>query len=219
NHEAFYVSHAMEPVNIPAQETVDEFLPPLVQEHMLDPENGESFGYVCDQITMRQSRVDLSDAMEQVIGAAAEASSEWKRLTGREYDIIEPYRCDNAELVIVAMGSMCGTVYDAVDALRDSGKQIGLLKIRMFRPFPVEAVRNALTGIATILVLDRNFSPGIGGVLHQEVRSALYGVKNAPRLHGYLAGVGGINVSPGKIEEFVNVAISKTPVDNSVWVE
>jgi len=219
NHEAFYVSHAMEPVNIPAQETVDEFLPPLVQEHMLDPENGESFGYVCDQTTMRQSRVDLSDAMEKVIAAVAEASSEWKRLTGRGYDIIEPYRCDNAELVIVAMGSMCGTIYDAVDALRDSGKRVGLLKIRLFRPFPVEAVRNALAGIPSILVLDRNFSPGIGGVLHQEVRSALYGVENAPRLHGYLAGVGGINVSPGKIEEFVNAAISKTPVDNSVWVE
>jgi pyruvate/2-oxoacid:ferredoxin oxidoreductase alpha subunit len=219
NHEAFYVSHAMEPVNVPAQESVDEFLPPLVQEHMLDPEIGESFGYVCDHATMRQSRVDLSDAMEQVIGAAAEANSEWQRLTGREYDIIEPYRCDNAELVIVAMGSMCGTIYDAVDALRDAGKQVGLLKIRLFRPFPVAAVRNALAGIPVILVLDRNFSPGIGGVLHQEIRSALYGIEHAPKLHGYLAGVGGINVSPGKIEEFVNAAISNTPVDNSVWVE
>jgi pyruvate/2-oxoacid:ferredoxin oxidoreductase alpha subunit len=119
--------------------------------------------------------------------------------------------------VIASLGSMCGTARDAVDLLRDEGQAVGLLKIRLFRPFPAEAIRAALAGVSDLLVLDRDFSPGAGGVLHQELRSALYGLASAPRIHGLLAGVGGVNVSPQKIVELVRAARGRAPAAQAEW--
>jgi pyruvate/2-oxoacid:ferredoxin oxidoreductase alpha subunit len=164
-----------------------------------------------------QHRKDIGQAMQLALAVAQESDAEWERLVGRGYGIIEPYCCEGAELVIVTMGSMCGTVRHTVDEMRARGRSVGLLKVRLFRPFPVEALRDALAGIPDVLVLDRNFSPGTGGVLHQELKGALYGLADAPRIHGYLAGVGGVNVPPGKIEEFVDQVHRSEPAIHSVW--
>jgi pyruvate/2-oxoacid:ferredoxin oxidoreductase alpha subunit len=115
------------------------------------------------------------------------------------------------------MGSMCGTARDAVDALRSSGLDVGLLKVRLFRPFPAAELREALAGVRDALVLDRNFSPGVGGVLHQELRAALYGIKHAPGIHGYLAGVGGVNVAPQKIMEYARQARAADAEPEPLW--
>jgi pyruvate/2-oxoacid:ferredoxin oxidoreductase alpha subunit len=163
-------------------------------------------------------RQALGEAMDRVPAAALEADREWSELTGRGYGLIESYRCEGARTVIVAMGSMCGTARDAVDAMRDEGLMVGLLKVRLFRPLPVQALRAGLAGVLDVLVLDRNYSPGHGGVLHQELRAALYGIADAPRIHGYLAGVGGVNVSPEKIAEFARRASASEPQPDSVWV-
>jgi pyruvate/2-oxoacid:ferredoxin oxidoreductase alpha subunit len=101
--------------------------------------------------------------------------------------------------------------------MRDEGSAVGLLKVRLFRPLPVQALRVGLAGVPDVLVLDRNYSPGHGGVLHQELRAALYGMPAAPRVHGYLAGVGGVNVSPEKICEFVRMADAGEAQPESVW--
>jgi pyruvate/2-oxoacid:ferredoxin oxidoreductase alpha subunit len=90
--------------------------------------------------------------------------------------------------------------------------------VRLFRPLPVTALREALAGIPTALVLDRNYSPGHGGILHQELRAALYGMPRAPQLHGYLAGVGGVNVAPEKIVELARRAATTAASSESVWV-
>ncbi len=218
NLDAFYVSHALEPVCVPAQDVVDAFLPPYAPEHRLDTAKVESWGNVVTQDMFCRHRQDIDDAMRRVPAVALAADRDWGVLTGREYGLIERYRCTDASIVVVAMGSMCGTARDAVDALRDAGCAAGLLKVRLFRPLPVQALREALASIPDVLVLDRNYSPGHGGVLHQELRAALYGVANAPRLHGYLAGVGGVNVSPDKIAEFVHRALASEPCVDSVWV-
>lgn len=218
NHDAFYVSHALEPVRVPAQELVDAFLPPYAPKHRLDTANVESWGNVVTQDMFYRHRQALGKAMDEVPAAALEADQEWRELTGRGYGVIECYRCEGAQTVIVAMGSMCGTARDAVDAMRDGGESVGLLKIRLFRPLPVLALRGALAGVPEVLVLDRNYSPGHGGVLHQELRAALYGTPDAPRVHGYLAGVGGVNVSPQKIAEFVRMAGANEAQPDSVWV-
>lgn len=217
NQDAFYISHALEPVEIPAQETVDQYLPPFQPEHFLDPERGESLGNVVSQEMFCQHRKNISEAMELAISVAEESDAEWLRLVGRGYGIIEAYRCEDAQVVIATMGSMCGTVRHAVDEMRSRGGAVGLLKVRLFRPFPVDALREALAGVPDVLVLDRNCSPGTGGVLHQELKSALYGMADAPRIHGYLAGVGGVNVPPGKIEEFVDQVQQSEPAIHSVW--
>jgi pyruvate/2-oxoacid:ferredoxin oxidoreductase alpha subunit len=152
-----------------------------------------------------------------VPAVAAEADQEWQRATGRGWGVIERYRCEDADFVIASLGSMCGTARDAVDALREAGHAAGLVKLRLFRPFPVAALRAALAGVRDVLVLDRNFSPGAGGVLHQELRAALYGMQSPPRVHGLLAGVGGVNVPPQKIVELALAARGREPVAEPVW--
>jgi pyruvate/2-oxoacid:ferredoxin oxidoreductase alpha subunit len=116
------------------------------------------------------------------------------------------------------MGSMSGTVREAVDAMREQGLAVGLLKVRLFRPLPVEALRVALDGVACALVLDRNYSPGVGGILHQELKSALFGMPGAPRVHGLVAGVGGVNVSADRIQQMVADCTATEPSSESLWV-
>jgi pyruvate/2-oxoacid:ferredoxin oxidoreductase alpha subunit len=217
NLDAFYVSHALEPVLVPPQALVDAYLPPYAPEHFLDPERGESWGNVVTQDMYCRHRRALGAAMDLVPAAALQADREWQERTGRSWGILERYRCEGAELVIATMGSMCGTAREAVDELRAAGIPAGLLKVRLFRPLPAEALRAALAGVRDVLVLDRNFSPGAGGVLHQELRAALFGMKNAPGVHGYLAGVGGVNVPVAKIRELASRASRVNPSFEAAW--
>jgi pyruvate/2-oxoacid:ferredoxin oxidoreductase alpha subunit len=219
SHDAFYVSHSLEPVEIPAQEVVDAFLPPYVPPHKLDSEKVESWGNVVTQDMFYRHRQEMEAAMARVPRLADEVDAEWARATGRSHGgALESYRCDDAATVIVTMGSLCGTVREAVDALREAGEAVGLLKVRLFRPLPVGELRRRLAGVSEVIVLDRNHSPGAGGVLHQELKAALYGLAEAPRLHGYLAGVGGVNVPPERIVGFVRQARASEPRPESVWV-
>lgn len=218
-HDAFYVSHSVEPVDVPSQSLVDEFLPRFKTDIRLDTEIGRSFGAPNDQANWNRSRRDLDKAMATVNNLVIEAGREWSILTGRHYGPLEQYRTDDAEVMIVTMGSMCGTVREAVDAMRDLGIAVGLLKVRLLRPLPVEALRDLLQGVSCVVVLDRNYSPGMGGILHQELKGALFNLPGASRVHGMLAGVGGVNVSPAKIQQVVLDCREKEPVVGPIWVD
>ena len=217
SHEAFYVSHAMEEVEVATQEVVDDFLPAFDPRFTLDPEKGQSFGAPVDQPTYNLMRREMDEAMTMVVPALEAASSAWKEATGREYGVYEEYRGDDADVLIVTMGSLAGTAREAVDRLRDTGTRAGLFKLRLFRPFPTETLRIALGGGRTLIVMDRNFSPGLGGMLHQELKAALYGLDNPPPLHGIMVGVGGVNVTPTKMQELVSTYADAEPSVNSVW--
>ena len=216
-HEAFYVSHSLEAIDLVSQEQVDEYLPPFEPTHRLDPLIGESWGNTVSQIMFQNHRRDMGDAMNSALEVARRADREFEALVGRGHGIIEQYRCDGAEFVIATMGSMTGTARDAVDELRSEGLPVGLLKVKLFRPFPLDDIREAVKGIPRIMVLDRNFAPGTGGFLFQEIKAALYGMESAPEVHGYLAGVGGTNISPADIKTMVASAMAEKPVANSVW--
>lgn len=218
NHDAFYVSHALEPVQVPSQRMVDNYLPPYSPVHKLDTALGSSWGNVVTQDMFYRHRQAVDEAMARALTVTLEADREWGELTGRSHGVLERYRCDGARLVIVTLGSMCGTAREAVDALRDAGVAVGLLKVRLFRPLPVQALRVALQGVPDVVVLDRNHSPGLGGILNQELRGALYGLDRAPRIHGLLAGVGGVNVSPEAIGGWVRDALDRKPQVESAWV-
>ncbi len=218
NLDAFYVSHALEPVAIPEQAAVDAYLPPFDPPHRLDPARPESWGNVVSQDMFYRHRQAAEEAMARVPALAAEADREWAERCGRSWGVVERYRCDDAACVVLTMGSMCGSARAAVDELRDAGVAAGLVKLRLFRPLPVAALRAALQGMRDVIVLDRNQSPGIGGVLHQELRAALYGIEDAPRVHGLLAGVGGVNVPPRRIAAFVRDALDSEPSAASLWV-
>jgi len=218
NLDAFYVSHALEPVQVPAQETVDRFLPPYAPAHRLDTAIGSSWGNVITQEMYFRHRQQIEEAMARALTLAQEADREWAQLTGRSWGIVERYRCDGARAVILSLGSMCGTAREAVDAMRAAGEAVGLVKLRMFRPFPVQALRAALAGVSDVVVLDRNHSPGLGGIVHQELKAALYGLDQPPRVHGLLAGVGGVNVSPEGMAAMVRDALGAAPRVESTWV-
>jgi pyruvate/2-oxoacid:ferredoxin oxidoreductase alpha subunit len=216
-HEAFYVSHALEPVVVPAQERVDEYLPPFNPVHRLDTQLGESWGNVVNQDMFYRHRKALTESMALVPDAAINADADYQRMFGRGYGILERYRMDGAETAIVGFGSMCGTARVAVDTLRDAGHAVGLLKIKLFNPFPIGHVRQAVAGVPKLVVIERNVSPGIGGVLGQTLKSALYGMADPPAVHSYLAGVGGVNVSARTLVEMITKAMADEPVAESVW--
>lgn len=218
NLDAFYVSHALEPVDLPEQALVDAYLPPFDPPHKLDTDQPSSWGNVVTAEMYCRHRQDVQAAMDSVPAMVAEADRDWAERSGRSWGVIECYRCDDAATIVVTMGSMCGTAREAVDSLRAQGLAVGLLKLRLFRPLPAAALRAALSGIEDVVVLDRNHSPGQGGVLHQELRAALYGMAAAPRIHGYLAGVGGVNVGPERIVTLVERALSTTPSPYSEWM-
>jgi len=216
-HEAFYVSHSMEAVELATQDQVDAYLPAFNPPHRLDPQIGESWGNTVSQIMFQNHRRDMGDAMERVLDVGKKADRELEELVGRGYGIHEQYRCEGAEFIIATMGSMTGTVRDAVDELRAEGLPVGLLKIKLFRPFPIADIREILAGIPKVMVLDRNYAPGTGGILYQELKAALYGLAGAPEIHGYLAGVGGTNISPDNIKDMVQSAMGEKPSAHSVW--
>lgn len=218
NQDAFYVSHALEPVCVPAQQLVDDYLPPYAPAHRLDTALGESWGNVVSQDMFCRHRQDIEAAMGKALAVAQDADRLWGERTGRSYGLVERYRCDGARVVVLAIGSMCGTAREAVDAMREAGFAVGLLKLRLLRPLPVAALRAALAGVPDVVVLDRNHSPGQGGILHQELRAALYQMPHAPHIHGFLAGVGGVNVSPDAIAHMVQTALARHPPVHSEWM-
>jgi pyruvate/2-oxoacid:ferredoxin oxidoreductase alpha subunit len=217
SHDAFYVSHSIEPVQVPAQATADKYLEGCTRVRHLDTAAPAAWGNVVTPEMYYRHRQAVQQAMEQAIEVAQEADRVWGELTGRSYGLLERYRCDDAQIVVVALGSLCGTAREAVDELRAAGVAAGLLKLRLFRPLPQKALRVALAGVPDVLVLDRNHSPGLGGIVHSEVRAALYGLPSAPRVHGVLAGVGGVDVPPRRIRELVASALASAPEPESTW--
>lgn len=217
-HEAFYVSHSLEPVSIPSQELVDAYLAPYSPEIYLDPAIGSSWGNVVDQEMYCRHRYDMDQAMVKAITVAQSADQEWQELTGRNWGIVESYRLEGAQVALVTFGSISGTAREAVDQMRESGLAIGLLKIRLFRPLPVEAIKQHLSGIPQVIVLERNYSPGTGGILHQELKAALYGINNLQAVYGALTGVGGLNVSVGTIIGVVRDILQTRPQADHIWV-
>ncbi|MCF3592797.1 hypothetical protein LZG00_02165 [Rhodobacteraceae bacterium LMO-12] len=219
NHDAFYVSHSVEPVSLPSKESVANYLPRTKRDIQLGDGSNRSLGAPIDQASWNLTRREMAKAMAQVETATEQAGRDWSDMTGRLTAPLEYYRAEDAEILFVTMGSMCGTARQAVDRLRENGVAAGLLKVRLFRPLPIETLRDALAGVPCAIVLDRNYSPGMGGVLHQELQAALFGVQNPPRLHGLLAGVGGVNVSVEDIEklahDYRNAAQSMQPI----WVD
>lgn len=219
NHDAFYVSHSVEPVSVPSPELVDGFLPRPAPLRGLAGPGGQALSAPADQRTWNLSRRALAEAHAKVAGLASEAHEVWEELTGRPTAPLDAYLLDDAEIAFATMGSMAGTARAAVDSLRAAGVRAGLLKIRLFRPLPARAIRDALDEIGCVAVLDRNYSPGAGGVLHQELKSLLFGATSPPRLHGFLAGVGGVNVPLEALVRLAETCRHAAASADPVWLE
>jgi pyruvate/2-oxoacid:ferredoxin oxidoreductase alpha subunit len=217
--EAFFVSHFMETVDIPDQEQVDRFLPPLDLPHRFDIDKPGYLVPVVPPELYRKYKHMAQTSMNSVKEIAARVDHEFREGFGRGYGIIEPLMLDDAEFVIVTAGSITSTARVALKALREKGYRVGLLKLRLFRPFPVEAIQQALIGKKKIAVIDRNISLGGGGIFCQELRAALVHSSDHPLTFSYIAGIGGTDVDPKVIEKIALDMMKKTePVDTPIWI-
>ncbi len=192
--EAFFLSHTAEPVDFPEQEEVDRFLPPRVATHTGDPEHPAAFGGLTGPDHYYELKYMEHNAMLEAEEVIKRVAQEYGDLTGRYYKMVDPYRCEDAETVLVVSGGVASTAKDAVDEARAAGKKLGSLKIWVFRPFPREDVRELLLGRKRVAVVDRNISFGQEGIFCTEVKASLYGRDGAPPVLGFVAGLGGRDI-------------------------
>jgi len=204
--DAFFLSHTSEPVDVTDQEIVDEFLPRREAQYKLDPADPHAFGALVRPDAYMEMRWQQQEAMRDTLTLMPEIDQAWGKLTGRTYGAIEKYRAEDAELLLVTSGTITSTARHVVDERRERGEAVGLVKVKMFRPFPTGALREALAGVDRVAVLDRNISPGHGGIFAEEIRSALYDVplEDRPLLFGYVLGLGGRDVTPAVIDSIVD---------------
>jgi pyruvate ferredoxin oxidoreductase alpha subunit len=200
--DGFILSHTLEPVEILDDKAVRSFIGEFRPVHnLLDNDKAMTFGPLDFHDYYFEHKIPQIVAMKQAFRVIDSVAAEFEKLSGRKYQHVEEYRTADAERVVVALGSTCGTAKWVVDQLRSRGEKVGLLKIRTFRPFPYHLVRAALAGAKAVAVLDRSHSFGAqGGPVSIEVRAALYDHASVP-VRNYIYGLGGRDVSAEQIEQ------------------
>ena len=206
--DGFILSHVFEPVNLLDQKAVDSFLPPFKPVAVLDPDDPKSFGMFVNPDYYTEFRYLVEEAIERSRIKIRDAAHRFESAFGRYYgDLIDTYQTDGAEILLVAMGSLIGTLRDVVDDLRSKGVPVGLLKIRSFRPFPAEEIAKAVAGAKVIAVLEKDISLGTGeGALVTEIKAALYNRDIRVPVLGFVIGLGGRDIPVGTIQRIVDKA-------------
>ncbi len=205
--DGFVLTHAVERVDIPSQELVDAFLPPYEPRQVLDPDEPVSIGAMVGPDAFTEVRYLAHDKQMQALELIPAVAADFTAAFGRDSGgLVRPYRCEGAETIVVALGSVLGTIKDTVDELRDEGVKIGALGLTSFRPFPLDAVRTALGGARRVVVLERALAVGIGGIVSANVRMALSGIQ----LHGYtvIAGLGGRAITQASLRGMLTDAVA-----------
>jgi pyruvate/2-oxoacid:ferredoxin oxidoreductase alpha subunit len=217
--DAFTLSHTYEVVEIPEQEKVDAYLPPFNPPFRLTPEDPHAFGGLTSPDHYMELRYKLQKDMEKVPDLVEETGREYEKMFGRYLGQVEEYLCADAELVFVTSGTAGYTARVAVDELREKGFKVGNLRIKLFRPFPFKKVREILTRVPKVAVLDRNLSYGHHGIFYQEVKSALYGQSPQPAIFGFVAGLGGRDITRDSFKEIADYALKHDRAEEEiVWI-
>ncbi len=200
--DGFIISHAVETMQVEDDERVREFIGDYTPMHsILDTDNPASWGALDLQNYYIEHKRGQMEGMTNAKPVIEEVSQRFGQVFGRTYDLFESYRLEDAERVIVAINSIAGEIKEAVDALREQGEKVGLLKIRVFRPFPYDEIRAALQHARVITVLDRSTSMGAYGPLFTEIRAALYDLETRPLVYDRVFGLGGRELFPEGIVE------------------
>ncbi|HZE20943.1 MAG TPA: pyruvate ferredoxin oxidoreductase [Desulfobaccales bacterium] len=207
NMDGFILSHVVEAHELLDQETVDRFLPELVPYHKLDPQKPVTMGAFAMPELFAEVKMAHQVALNNSYGPILEVWQEYGDLTGRYYKPVECHRTEGAKVVLLIMGSLAEVAETAVDAMRDQGLPVGLVKLRLWRPFPFAELRKALGGAEMVIVCDRALSlGGAAGPVMAEVRSAMYSLAKRPQILGYTVGLGGRDVQPEAFAEMVEHA-------------
>jgi len=201
--DGLHLSHMVEPILLPDQKEVDEFLPQFNYPLPLNPNKPVTMGAFAPPVVFTEAKW----AQEMNLEKSKEVILEiWKKFGdkfGRYYNPVECYRCQDCDTLIMTMGSFSETAMMAVDRMRESGQKVGLFRIRLWRPFPYEELRRTVKNAKTIVVLDRAISLGMGGPAASELRNALYPLEKRPKIVGFVGGLGGRDVSPTDFETII----------------
>lgn len=217
--DAFALSHTYEVVDIPDQAKVDAYLPPFRPKYKLTTADPHAFFGLTAPEHYMELRYKLQKDMETAPGLVEETGREFEKVFGRRLGLVDAYRCDDADFLFVTSGTAGYTARVAVDELRAEGVKAGNFRIILFRPFPFAAVRQALRKVRKAAVLDRNLSYGHHGIFYQEVKSALYGQEGMPPVFGYVAGLGGRDITPGDFKEIYRSASAEDrPTEEIGWI-
>jgi pyruvate/2-oxoacid:ferredoxin oxidoreductase alpha subunit len=218
--EAFYISHFMEPVEVPDQDDVDRFLPPYEPAFKLTTTNPATFCQTVTQSQYAEFRKERHRAMLDALEVAAMVDLEFQNHFGRGYGLIEKYRLEDAETVLVTAGTIGCTAKVVIDELREEGRNVGMIRIRLFRPFPKAKLVEALSTAKKIAVIDRNLTPGQEGIFCEELKASLYDRLAHVPVVGFTLGLGGTNVSPNDIKTVFSIVeqTNTTPPDAIVDV-
>ncbi|WP_297516349.1 pyruvate synthase subunit PorA [Thermococcus sp.] len=205
--DAFILTHTVEPVEIPDQELVDEFLGEYEPKHAyVDPKRPITQGTLAFPAHYMEARYTVWEANENARKVIDEAFAEFEKKFGRKYQKIEEYRTDDAEIIFVTMGSLAGTVKEYVDHLREKGIKVGAAKLTVYRPFPIEEVRALAKKAKVLALLEKNVTFSVGGALFQDFSRALINEKEKPIIIDYILGLGGRDVTFQNLDEALAIA-------------
>lgn len=204
NLDGFHLSHMIEPILVPQREDVAAFLPPNNYPLPLHPAKPVAMGDFAPPFIYTEAKwaqeVNLNNSYQSIVNIWQEFGDKY----GRYYQPVETYRTEGAKTLLLTMGSFSETAMTTIDNLRAKGELVGLIRIRLWRPFPFEALRKAVEGIENLLILDRAISMGgPGGPVASEVKAALYNQAQRPRIVSFVAGLGGRDITPQGFEDII----------------
>jgi len=205
--DGFILTHAYERVEVPAQEQVDAYLPPYEPRQVLDPAEPVSIGAMVGPEAFMEVRYLAHAKQMRALELIPGWADEFRRAFGRDSGgLMQPYRTDDAETIVVALGSVLGTIKDTVDEMRERGAKIGVLGITCFRPWPLAAVRAALAAARRVVVLEKSLAVGLGGIVSTNVRTSYTGLADA--VHTVIAGLGGRAITKASLARVFGEAIA-----------
>jgi pyruvate/2-oxoacid:ferredoxin oxidoreductase alpha subunit len=217
--DAFIVSHTQCETALPEQADVDRYLPDLDLPHRMHYDEARTIGGLAWPHEELSMRLEIDEAMKRVPGVYQECREKFTEIFGRDPgDMIQTFATDDAESVLIASGTMATTAREVVRQRRKAGEKIGLVKIKMYRPFPENAVREACQSATRVAVLDRNYAAGSGGIFWQDTRAAFQGHRDDVLVQNYLTGLCGGDVTPAVIDEILGDLSSRSEAGEPVWM-
>ena len=217
--DAFIVSHTQTETTLPEQEQVDSYLPDLDLPHRIRYDEARTIGGMAWPHEGLSQRLEIDEAMKRVPDVYQECRQSFTEVFGRDPgDVIQTLGTDDAEMVLVATGTMATTAREVVRKRRAAGEKLGLVKLKMFRPFPAAALRAACGSAKRVAVLDRNYAAGSGGVFWQDTRAAFQGHRNDLLIQNYLTGLCGEDVTPTVIDQILADLASREVAGDPVWM-
>jgi pyruvate ferredoxin oxidoreductase alpha subunit len=206
NMDGFILSHVIEPFELIEQEKIDQFLPPYQPVHRLHPDRPVTMGAFALPSIFAETKKAQEEALRSSMSKILETWEAFGDMTGRYYHPIETYQAEEADTLLVTMGSYSETASVAVDKMREEGRSVGLVRIRLWRPFPFEAFKKATQHAKQLVVIDRAISVGACGPVGSEVKAALYGEAQRPSVYNFVAGISGRDVTPSDFIKMVDKA-------------